>query len=111
MFLKKLTGSLKWLLATGASIAGAVYTDNPIVQAGLQVVAFITGSGTVATIVPNKYWTPLFRFIGRTISKFGRKKYGLTKWEKIEDTVQSGSFWAFVAMAAKEISAGMNEDD
>jgi len=109
--MKKLLGNLKWLLATGASIAGAVYVDNPAVKVALEIVSFITGSGTVATVIPNKYWSPIFRFIGRKISQFGRKKFGLTKWEKIEDTVQSGSMWSFVAMAAKNISAGMNEDD
>ena len=111
MFLEKLAGSLKWIAATSVSIVGAVYVDNPIAKIALEIVSFITGTGTLATVVPNKYWTPIFRFIGRKISQTGRKKFGLTKWESIEDHMQSGSMRAFIAMAAKEISAGMNEDD
>lgn len=111
LFLQKIIGSLKWLLATGASVAGAVYVDNPIAKMALEIISFITASGTIATIIPNQYWTPIFRFIGRKISQYGRKRFGLTKWETIEDHMQSGSFWSFVAMAAKEIANGMNEDD
>ncbi len=111
LFLQKITGSLKWLAITGVSIAGAVYVDNPIAKVALEIIAFITGSGTIVTVISNQYWIPIFRFIGRKISQYGRRKFGLTKWESIENHMQSGSFWSFVAMAAKEIANGMNEDD
>ena len=112
MFKLKIPGAFKWIVSTGVLIGTTLYAEtSPAGEALLWLSSLIAGSGATIAIVPNKWLKPIGVFIGKQISKFGRKKLGVDKWEQIEDTIQSGSLRVALVTIFAGIMEGLNIDD
>jgi len=108
---RTILGVAKWLGGTAALAAGAAATDDPLARTVLTIASGLSGTGAVATTVPNDLLRPLFIWIGKQLSKWGRKALGKNRWESAESYMQAGSFRAFLLMAVEAISEGMDADD
>ena len=104
-------------VATGIGVVGATTISTAV---GLPVWAVETTAGLIGVVttgsaaikeIKNSAWAPIFQWLGKQLSAWGRKKYGAEKWEGMEDHLDAGSILSWLKMANDNFKIGYDSDD
>jgi hypothetical protein len=95
--------------------AGPIGEAVGIPSAAVNIIATLlgifTGGSAAVREIPNTAWTSLFWWLGAKLSAWGRRKYGVEKWEAREQVLDIGSFTSWLAAVGAAFQAGLDSDD